>query len=175
MAEKIPERITWAIQMLEVDPADRLLEIGCGTGVSVSLICEKLVRGKITAINSKVDQTSRNVLIQATIPNDQFLLYPGMFALVKVWLREKNDTVIVPQTAVSYSLSGDYVFVIKQEGKVGKDPLLKAYRQYVKTGEKRGDQTALSSGLKAGEKIVTSGQLKLQNGTRVVIDNSVEL
>jgi membrane fusion protein (multidrug efflux system) len=143
--------------------------------VSVNFGNGKTIRGKVTAINSKVDQTTRNILIQATIPNERFVLYPGMFALVKVWMKEQKDTIVIPQTAVSYSLSGDYVFVIRQEGKIGDEPLLKAYRQYVKTGEKRGDVTAILSGLKSGEKIVTSGQLKLQNGTRVIIDNSVEL
>jgi membrane fusion protein (multidrug efflux system) len=142
--------------------------------VSVNFGRGKTVKGSITAINSKVDQTTRNVLIQATIPNEQFLLYPGMFALVTVWLQEHKNTVIVPQTAISYSLSGDYVFLIKEESQAGKSSL-HAYRQYVKTGERRENVTSLLEGLKSGDRIVTSGQLKLQNGARVVIDNNVEL
>jgi membrane fusion protein (multidrug efflux system) len=134
----------------------------------------KTVTGKITAINSKVDQTTRNVLVQATIPNDHYVLYPGMFALVKVALKPEPNKVIVPQTAVSYSLSGDYVFVVKNEGSK-KKPELHAYRQYVKAGEHRGDEVIIQEGLKPGDEIVTSGQLKIQNGAAILIDKKVEL
>jgi membrane fusion protein (multidrug efflux system) len=151
------------------------LFLGQDIDVSVNFGTGKTVRGKITAINSKVDQTTRNVLVQATIPNEKFVLYPGMYGLVKIWLPEKKNTVVVPQTAISYSLSGDYVFIIKDEGESKDEPLLQVYRQYVKVGERRGDHAAILEGLKAGERIVTSGQLKLQNGSRIEIDNSVEL
>ena len=135
----------------------------------------KTVNGTITAINSKVDQITRNVLLQATIPNEKYVLYPGMFASIKIWLKERKNTIVVPQTAISYSLSGDYVFVVKNESKSEKEPQLKVYRRYVTVGERRGDVIAILDGLKENEVIVTSGQLKLQNGTPVVIDNKVEL
>ncbi|HEU5280691.1 MAG TPA: efflux RND transporter periplasmic adaptor subunit [Gammaproteobacteria bacterium] len=134
--------------------------------ISVNFGAGKTVQGTITAVNSKVDQSTRNVMLQATIPNNALQLYPGMFALCKVWLPAKANTVVIPQTAISYSLSGDYVFVIKDD---------KAYRQYVKVGERRGDDIAILDGLTAGTPVITSGQLKLQNGARVKVDNSVEL
>jgi membrane fusion protein, multidrug efflux system len=140
--------------------------------VSINFGAGKTVKGKITAINSKVDQTTRNVLIQGTIPNDKFVLYPGMFALVTIWFNDREKTIVVPQTAISYSLSGDYVFVIKNESKDKKKPQLKVSRRYVKVGERRRDEAAILDGLKANEEIVTSGQLKLQNGSDVVIDQS---
>ncbi len=143
--------------------------------IATNLKKDKAATGTITAINSKVDQTTRNIQVQATIPNDKLILYPGMYALVKIWLKEQTNTIVIPQTAVSYSLSGDYVFVIKNESKKKGKPLLKAYRAYVKVGERRGTSVAILDGLKAGDEIVTSGQLKLQNGTHVVIDNSVEI
>lgn len=143
--------------------------------VNVNFGKGKIVKGTITAINSKVDQATRNIQLQATIPNDQLELYPGMFALVKIYLREQKDMEVIPQTAISYSLSGDYVFIIKDESKNKDGSLLKVYRQYVKVGERRGTVAAISEGLKTGDIIVTSGQLKLQNGTPVVINNSVEL
>lgn len=143
--------------------------------ISVNYGEGKTIRGTITAINSKVDQATRNVTIQATIPNENYVLYPGMFGSAKIWLRAQENTIVVPQTAISYSLSGDYVFMIKQEGEYRGNPILKAYRTYVKVGERRGDETSIVDGLKAGEQIITSGQLKLQNGTRVEINNSVEL
>jgi membrane fusion protein, multidrug efflux system len=135
----------------------------------------KFVSGKITAINSKVNQVTRNILVEATIPNQNLQFYPGMFALVKVWLKQQQDVITVPETAISFSLHGDSVFLIKQESKDKKNaPLLNAYRQYVKVGEHRGNEVVISEGLKAGDQIVSSGQLKLQNGTRVAIDNSIQ-
>lgn len=134
--------------------------------INVNVGSGKMVKGLITAINSKVDQTTRNVLIQATIPNDRFQLYPGMFASCRVLLPSKPNIIVIPQTAIAYSLSGDYVFVIKDN---------QAYKQYIKVGERRDDQAAILEGLNDGTPIITSGQLKLQNGTRVKVDNSVEL
>lgn len=134
----------------------------------------KIVPGHITAINSKVDQATRNVSIQATIPNDQQTLYPGMFALAKVWMKAKQNIVVIPQTAVSYSLSGDFVYLIKTTGDGDKKEMT-AERQYVKVGERRGDEVSIVEGLKGNEQIITSGQLKLQNHARVEINNSVEL
>ncbi len=152
------------------------LYLNQSVSVNVNFGNGKVVNGAITAINSKVEQITRNVLIQATIPNDKYVLYPGMFALVKIWLKEQKNTIVIPQTAVSYSLSGDYVFLIKNESKSKKDePNWHVYRQYVKVGERRSNEVSILKGLKSGDMIVSSGQLKLQNGTRVVIDNSVEL
>lgn len=135
----------------------------------------KTITGKVTAINSKVDPVTRNVLVQALIPNEKYELYPGMFGSAKIWFKDRQNTVVVPQTAISYSLSGDYVFIIKNEIKSKDKPLLRAYRQYVTVGDQRGTEASITKGLKPGDLIVTSGQLKLQNGTRVIVDNSVEL
>ena len=144
--------------------------------VDVNIKSGQSIRGEITAINSKVDQTTRNILVQATIPNKDMVLVPGMFAMVKIWLPQQNNVIALPETAISYSLHGDSVYIIKAEGKDSdKKPILNAYRTYVKVGERRGDTVAVVSGLKPGDQVVTSGQVKLQNGTHVVIDNSVEL
>ncbi|OGT42682.1 MAG: hypothetical protein A3F42_06095, partial [Gammaproteobacteria bacterium RIFCSPHIGHO2_12_FULL_37_34] len=138
--------------------------------VSVDSGKDKTVKGKVTAINSKVDPATRNILVQATLPNDQYELYPGMFAAVKIWFREKKNALLVPQTAISYSLSGDYVFVVKDESKSKKHPDLHVYRQYVTVNDQRGAQASILSGIHSDDLIVISGQLKLQNGTKVVID-----
>lgn len=136
----------------------------------------KLFKGTVTAINSKIDQATRNILVQATIPNKEIRLYPGMFAQVKVWLPEQKAVVTLPQSAISYSLHGDSVFIIKDDKKDWHGhSILHVFRQYVKVGERRSDEVAILEGIKAGDKVVSSGQLKLQNGTHVVIDNSVEL
>ncbi|OGT45334.1 MAG: hypothetical protein A3E83_08060 [Gammaproteobacteria bacterium RIFCSPHIGHO2_12_FULL_41_20] len=136
----------------------------------------KPIRGFISGINAKVDQTTRNILVQATIPNPTLALYPGMFAVIKVWLPAKKNVITLPQTAIAYSLHGDYVFVIKSEKSSKKTPsLLKAYRQYVTVGEQRNNKVAILKGVTADDSVVTAGQLKLQNGTRVLINNAVEL
>jgi membrane fusion protein (multidrug efflux system) len=144
--------------------------------VNIDSTKTKLVKGVITAINSKVDQLTRNLLVQATIPNQDLQLLPGMFANVRVWLPIKNNVITLPQTAISYSLHGDSVFIIEEKGKDKKgNPILHVTRQYVKVGERRGDEIAIIDGVKKGDSVVTAGQLKLQNGTHIVIDNSVEL
>jgi membrane fusion protein, multidrug efflux system len=136
----------------------------------------KVFHGVLTAINSKIEQATRNILVQATIPNKDLHLYPGMFAQVKVWLKAQNNIITLPQTAISYSLHGDSVFIINSDKKdKAGNPLFYVTRQYVKVGERRGDEVAILEGIKAGDQVVTSGQLKLQNNTHVVIDNTVEL
>lgn len=151
------------------------LYLGQNVDVTVNLSGGKTVQGKITAINAKVEQMTRNILVQATIPNDKFEVYPGMYGSAKVWLKQKQSTVVIPQTSISYSLNGDYVFVIKDESKSKDQPLLHAYRQYVKVGDRRDSEAAILEGLHPGDRIVTGGQLKLQNGAQVMIDNSAEL
>ncbi len=144
--------------------------------ITVNLSGGTSIQGTLTAINSKVDQATRNILVQATIPNKDIHLYPGMFAAVKVWLLAQQNVVVLPQTSISYSLHGDSVFIIKAENKDKQNKLiLHAYRQYVKVGERRKDEVVILEGINAGDQVVTSGQLKLQNGTHVVIDNSVGL
>lgn len=142
--------------------------------LNVTSATNSSIKGTITAINSKVDQSTRNILVQATIPNKNLQLYPGMFALVRIWLNDKKNVITLPQTAISYSLHGDSVFLIENKGKKDK-PDLYVNRKYVKVGERRGDLVVILDGIKAGDQVATSGQLKLQNETHVVIDNSVEL
>lgn len=142
--------------------------------VNLNTTDHQVIRGAITAINAKVDQTTRNILIQASIPNKKLQLYPGMFAQVRIWLHERNHVITLPQTAISYSLHGDSVFLIHDKGKK-KHPNLFTTRQYVKVGERRGNDVVVLEGIKVGDRVATSGQLKLENDTHVVIDNSVEM
>jgi len=136
----------------------------------------KIFNGKITAIDSTVDVQTRNLLVEATVPNADLQLYPGMFANVEVMLPAQEKVITVPQTAVSFSLYGDSVFTITDDGK-DKDgkAIYKVHRRYVTTGERRGNEISIEKGLKDGELIVTSGQLKLEDGVQVYIDNSVQL
>jgi len=153
----------------------------------------ELFSGKITAINPKVDPTTRNVLVEATISNPQRHLLPGMFARATVDIGEKKKYLTLPQTAITYNPYGSTMFVLKPteapaagavDAKAAQAPkstapvlpvgTLVAQQVFVTTGETRGDQVAILSGLAAGQDVVTSGQLKLKNGTPVLIDNAVQ-
>jgi membrane fusion protein (multidrug efflux system) len=120
--------------------------------------------------------------VEATIPNPSLKFYPGMYADVKIWLRARKNVLAIPQTAVSYSLHGDAIFIIKNEAKKSdKEPNLVAYRHYITVGERRDDLVEIlnfpntKDPVKPGDQVVTSGQLKLQNGTHVIIDKHVKM
>lgn len=135
----------------------------------------KVFIGKITAINSSVDPTTRSIDLQAIFPNDKGRLYPGLFADVSVIEPVKKDVITVPQTAVTYSLYGDSIYVVvKGKDKFGK-PALIAKQRFVKVGSRRDTVIAIDQGIKAGDQVVTSGQLKLHPGARVVVNNSIKL
>lgn len=136
----------------------------------------ELFEGKITAINSMVDVNTRSIAVRATIPNGNESLYPGLFADVQVILPKVDNVITVPQSAISYSLYGDSIYVVEQKGKDKKGtPELIAVQKYVKTGERRGNVVAVLSGIKVGDIVVSSGQLKLHPNARVLINNAVNL
>jgi membrane fusion protein (multidrug efflux system) len=134
----------------------------------------KIFHGQITAISPKVDPATRNVQVQATLANPKHQLLPGMFANVMVDVGEKKRYLTLPQTAITYNPYGSTVFVVKpsvaKEGATGQE----VQQAFVTTGETRGDQVAITSGLQEGQMVVTSGQIKLKNGTPIVVDNSVQ-
>ncbi|HET6724957.1 MAG TPA: efflux RND transporter periplasmic adaptor subunit [Gammaproteobacteria bacterium] len=137
--------------------------------------------GEVNAIEPKVNRATRNFNVQATVPNKDERLRPGMFANVDVLLPEKPQYVTLPRTAVSYNPFGDYVFIVQpakdKQGKpvVGKDgkPVLEVQQHVVRTGPTRGDQVAILKGVEPGQKVVVAGQLKLRDGARVNINNKV--
>ncbi|MGA8050245.1 MAG: efflux RND transporter periplasmic adaptor subunit [Burkholderiales bacterium] len=131
--------------------------------------------GSVSAIDAKVDAATRNVLVRGSLPNPQHRLLPGMFANVEIRLAAAERRLTLPQTAITFNPYGDTVFVIEDKGK-GPDgkPLQVASQRFVTVGPTRGDQIALLSGLKEGDTVVTAGQLKLRNGTPVIINNSVQ-
>jgi membrane fusion protein (multidrug efflux system) len=130
-------------------------------------------RGRVTAIDSRVDEATRNIQIQATLANPDGKLRPGMFVQAEVQLGPSQALVALPASAISYAPYGDSVFVVTDL----KDPDGRAYQgvrqQFVKLGAARGDQVAVVSGLKPGDEVVTSGVFKLRNGTAVQINNTV--
>ena len=131
--------------------------------------------GKITAVNPKVDSQTRNIEVEATIANQKHELLPGMFASVKVLAGLTTQYITLPQTAVTFNPYGETVFVVTRGGKnAGGKPELIAKQAFVTTGATRGDQIAIVDGVKAGETIVSSGQLKLKSGSVVVVNNEIQ-
>ena len=130
--------------------------------------------GKITALDSAVDSTTRNIQIQATLANPQSKLRPGMFVQTEVLLGSASPAVTVPASAVSYAPYGDSVFVVA-DLKTSDGQKYKGVRQQiVKLGPARGDQVAILSGIRPGEEVVTSGLFKLRNGAAVYVNNQIQ-
>ncbi len=133
--------------------------------------------GKITSVDARVNRETRNILVQATLPNPDERLLPGMFADVRVGLPEKTGVITVPQTGIAYSLYGDAVYVLAETEQKAPDgsPVYTVHRRFVQTGDVQRGIVEIREGLAAGEMIVTSGQLKLQDGMQVTVNNSVRL
>ncbi len=132
--------------------------------------------GKITAISPKVDLNTRNIKVEAQLANPDKKILPGMFANVNIKVGGLENLLTLPQTAVTYNPYGSTVFLAKPTGKKDKqgNPGLEAQQVFVTTGPTRGDQVAILKGIEAGATVVTSGQLKLKNGTPLIINNTVQ-
>jgi membrane fusion protein, multidrug efflux system len=152
----------------------RHVRVGISLRVTTDDVASVAFMGRVTAINSVVDETTRNIQIQATLANPNGRLRPGMFVQTEVLLGENRPIVTLPASAISYAPFGDSVFVVTDL----KDPKGQMYRgvrqQFIKLGPARGDQIAVISGLKPGEEIVSSGVFKLRNGASVVVNNKVQ-
>jgi membrane fusion protein (multidrug efflux system) len=147
---------------------------GLDVHVTTDALPGRVFNGKLTAINSMVDSSTRNITLQATLENPDHALRPGMFAKAEVTLPEKHKTLIVPGSAISYAPFGDSVFVIdkKKDEKTGKESQV-IRQQFVRVGEARGDFVAITQGLKSGEMVVSTGVFKLRNGMAVTINNDL--
>ncbi|HEX7046917.1 MAG TPA: efflux RND transporter periplasmic adaptor subunit [Gammaproteobacteria bacterium] len=153
-------------------PQQRLgsIEPGQVLEISTDAFSGKAFTGKVTAISPKVDPSTRNFSVQGQIDNPEGRLRPGMFVEVEVLAGNPNEFVTVPRTAISYSLYGDAVFVVTE-----KDDKLIAEQRFIETGPVREGDVAILSGLEPGESVVTAGQLKLQDGATLLIDNDVQV
>jgi membrane fusion protein (multidrug efflux system) len=139
--------------------------------------------GTISAVDPRLDDTTRSIRLRASIPNEQDRLRPGMFVNVTVETPKRSNLVIVPQTAIVHAPYGDSVFVIedKPPGSPGWShtpdgkPVKIVRQQFVRLGEARGDFVAILQGIKAGQAVVSAGAFKLRNGAPVVIDDRVQM
>jgi len=129
--------------------------------------------GKITAVNSIVDEATRNVQVQATLANADGKLRPGMFVEAEVLLGSTASVVTLPASAINYAPYGDSVFVVTDIKGANGQSYRGAHQQFVKLGGARGDQVAVISGLEPGAEVVSSGVFKLRNGAALRVNNEI--
>jgi membrane fusion protein (multidrug efflux system) len=150
------------------------LKIGQPVSARVDTYPKQTFAGVVEAINSKIDSSSRNVQVRAALRNPDRRLVPGMFANVNIDFGDKSNTITLPQTVVTYNPFGDTVFIVEKDGAdADGKPRLVVRQRFVKLGATRGDQIAVQSGVNAGEIVVSAGQMKLRNGTTVIVNNDV--
>jgi membrane fusion protein (multidrug efflux system) len=151
------------------------IKLGAKVAVTVDAYPGKSFTGTVVSVNAKVDSASRMLQFRATIANKDGALLPGMFANVSVDTGQSQMLVTIPLTAVAYNPYGSLVYVIEDDAEAKGHPQKKAYQHFVTTGAARGDQVSILKGLKPDDLVVTAGQIKLQNGASVQIDNSVTM
>jgi membrane fusion protein, multidrug efflux system len=151
------------------EKASAALKVGQTVRVTVDAYGGKTFDGEITTIEPQIAADTRNIRVQATIANPDHVLKPGMFTTTTVVLPDKPPVVTVPETAIDYTLYGDSVFLITEkkgdDGKTG----LTAVRTFVRTGDRVDGRAEVLEGLKAGDRVVAVGQIKLQSGAAVAI------
>nr|WP_295378283.1 efflux RND transporter periplasmic adaptor subunit [Pseudoxanthomonas sp.] len=167
-------------------PEQRVGQMARGSRIraTVDALPGQVFEGEVTAVEPLVDTATRNFKVQATLANPDNALRPGTFAHVGFDTGSAQNVVVVPQTAVSFNPYGNAVYVIQEvarakgetdmQGKplTGKKLIVK--QRFVKTGSTRGDLIAITEGLKAGERVATTGLLKLRNDAEVVVNNKVK-
>ena len=177
-----PIRVDFPVPEKEV----AALKMGQTVDVTVDAFAGQTFQGKIKSFDARLAADTRTLLVRAEIPNADFKLLPGMFAKLNVVIGAPHDEITVPRTAVTYSLYGDSVYVVRPAdaatpaAPVSANPDATAAdliveRRFVRISDTREDRVAISEGLKAGDQVVTTGQLKLQNNGHVRVDNSKPL
>lgn len=155
-------------------PQTQLEAIAVGQTVSVSAdgLSNQTFTGRVSTIDTRFDPTTRNITVEASVANPGKKLVPGMFARAVVDSGAVLRYLTVPQTAVTYNPYGTTVFIALSSKNDKGEEVLTAQQTFIKTGPTRGDQVAILSGVKEGDLLITSGQMKLKNGSPVHIDNS---
>ena len=151
------------------------LRVGQPVAVTVDAHAGREFPGKVTTVEPQVDPGTRTVRVQALLANPDGALSAGMYAQGRIGLPDRPDVITVPETAVSYSAYGDSVYVVTPPEAAAAAPTVR--QAYVKTGERLRGRVVVTEGLKAGDRVVTSGQLRLHNGAAVEIlpDDTVAL
>jgi multidrug efflux system membrane fusion protein len=145
------------------------LKVGQTVRIAVDAYPGRTFEGKITTIEPQIATDTRNIRVQATIANPDRILKPGMFATTTVVLPDKPPVVVVPETAVDYTLYGDSVYLLTEKKEDDGKTSLTAVRTFVQVGNRAGGHAEILKGLKPGDRVVAVGQLKLQSGAAVTI------
>src|SRR5882724_1915897 len=143
------------------------LKVGQVVRVKVDAYPGRSFEGKITTIEPQIATDTRNIRVQATIANPDHILKPGMFATTTVVLPDKPPVVTVPETSVDYTLYGDSVYVIEEKKSDDGKTSFSVVRTFVQTGSRIEGRAEILKGVKAGDRVVAVGQLKLQSGAAV--------
>jgi membrane fusion protein (multidrug efflux system) len=149
------------------------VEVGQRTGIRTDTFPGQEWEGAITTINPEVDPSTRSVRVRATLANPGGRLRPGMFVNVEVRAPEERRALTVPATAVIFAPYGDSVFALEERREPSGRSSTVAVQRFVRTGERRGDLVAVVSGLKPGDRVVSSGAFKLRNGAAVAVNNAL--
>jgi membrane fusion protein (multidrug efflux system) len=164
-----PMYIDFTIPQTQID----LIHLDEAVAVKTDARPGKTFEGKITAIEPQINTATRNLTVRAAIDNPKSELLPGMFATLTIKQGPPQEFLTLPSTAIAFNPYGSTVFVVDHgKSKEGKETLTVS-QHFVTTGATRGDQIAILTGIKAGDTVVTSGQIKLRNGAPVLINNSV--
>ncbi len=166
-----PINLDFSVPQGQID----LIRLGAKVSVATNAQPDKTYTGSIEAIEPQIDTATRNLKVRVKLANPHGELLSGMFATIRVGDGVAQQYITLPNVAIAYNPYGSTVFVVKSAGKGadGKDKM-SVEQRFVTTGMTRGDQVAITSGLKAGEVVVTAGQLKLHNGSPVFVNNSVQ-
>ena len=159
------------------------IAIGQPVEIIVAAYPSQTFPGTISAINPKLESSTRNMQVRATLANPDGKLLPGMFASLQVLLPNPQPRVVVPESAITYTLYGNSLYVVAQkkaeDGSVEKndkgEPILIAERRFIETGERRDGLVIITKGVQDGEKVVTAGQIKLDNGAPIAISDDKTL
>jgi len=156
-------------------PQQNLDQIAAGKKLRLKAagITGEQFEGEVTAINSRIDESTRNMTIQGTISNSDHKLRPGMFVNVDVLLPEQ-DVLSIPASSISYAPYGDSVFIVKDKTGADGKSVKEVQQQFVKLGPSRGDLVSVLSGVTEGDEVVSSGAFKLRSGIPVQVNNSVQ-
>ena len=149
------------------------IKVGQALAVSVDAYPDVEFSGEIISIDPKVDPATRNVAVRALVPNSGRQLLPGMYATAEIGTGALQSYLTLPQTAVTFNPYGTTVYRVEQQTQDGRTTFV-ARQSFITTGETRGDQVAVLSGISAGDVVISAGQFKLQNGMTVEINNEVQ-
>lgn len=167
-----PIYVNFGVPQQQVTAGD--VRVGRKLHVTTTDLPGKDFIGQVTAIDSTVNETTRNLQVQATLSNPQGRLRPGMFVQVEVGLGESRSVIALPASAINYAPYGDSVFIVTNLQDEKKQTYKGVRQQFVKVDGSRGDQVAVVSGINPQDEVVSSGTFKLRNGAAVQVNNKIQ-